>query len=104
MKPPTSYDEKVVRKKWNEDVANAISIYKTELEKLEDYKADNIKQTFFDVLEANGMKMGQVMQSLRVVITGQAAGPDLMTIMEIIGKEEVTKRIDSALSTIQTVA
>ena len=88
---PTEYDEKVIHKKWNDEVANVIGKYNVELANLEDYKAENIKQLFFDVLEANEMKMGQVMQSLRVVITGQGMGPDLMMMMEIIGKEEAKK-------------
>jgi glutamyl-tRNA synthetase len=41
--------------------------------------------------------MGKVMQSLRVSITGQAGGPDLMDIIEILGKEEITERIRLAL-------
>ena len=101
---PTSYDEKVIRKKWNDQVADALGKYSEELKNLSDFKADNIKQLFFDVLEANGMKMGQVMQSLRVVITGQGAGPDLMLMMEIIGKEEATKRIETALNSIKVEA
>ena len=101
---PTSYDEKVIRKKWNADVANVIEKYNEALTNLEEYEADKIKQLFFDVLEANGMKMGQVMQSLRVVITGQGMGPDLMAIMEIIGKEEATKRIKTALTNIEIKA
>lgn len=101
---PTSYDEKVISKKWNDQVADALAKYNTELANLSDYKADNIKQLFFDVLEANGMKMGQVMQSLRVAVTGEGAGPDLMMMMEIIGKEEATKRIETALTTIKVEA
>ena len=101
---PTTYDEKVIRKKWNDQVADALSKYNEELKNLSDYKADNIKQLFFDVLEANGMKMGQVMQSLRVAVTGQGAGPDLMAMMEIIGKEEATNRIETALNNIEVSA
>ena len=44
------------------------------------------------------------MQSLRVAVTGEGAGPDLMIMMEIIGKEEATKRIETALTTIKVEA
>jgi glutamyl-tRNA synthetase len=37
---------------------------------------------------------------LRVSITGGASGPDLMATMEVLGSEEVTKRIEHALKTI----
>jgi glutamyl-tRNA synthetase len=38
---------------------------------------------------------------LRLSLTGAAGGPDLMIIMEIIGKEEIIKRIDHALKTLK---
>ena len=98
---PATFDEKVIQKKWNEQVADVLGKFNLELEKLPSYTAEQIKQLFFDVLEQNGMKMGQVMQSLRVAVTGEGAGPDLMTIMEIIGKKEATKRIQYALNHIQ---
>ena len=104
FKAPESYDDKVISKKWNDDVANVIADFKDKLNQLNDYKADNIKELFVEVLESHGMKMGQVMQSLRVVITGQGMGPDLMAIIEIIGQEEATKRIDMALKSIKVQA
>jgi glutamyl-tRNA synthetase len=41
------------------------------------------------------------MPALRLAITGVSAGPDLMSIMEIIGKEETAQRIDRALLTLE---
>lgn len=101
---PTEYDNQVVQKRWNDEVAAVIGDFKEALQALDPYTADNIKELFHEVLEKAGMKLGQVMQSLRVVITGQGAGPDLMAILEIIGKEEATKRIETALSTISIQA
>ena len=40
------------------------------------------------ILEQHSMKIGQVMQALRLAITGLEAGPDLMAIIEIIGPDE----------------
>ncbi len=42
--------------------------------------------------------MGKVLQALRLAITGVGAGPDLMQIIELLGKEETVKRIKSALT------
>jgi glutamyl-tRNA synthetase len=41
------------------------------------------------------------MQALRVAVTGVGAGPDLMQIMEILGKEETTSRLSNALDKLQ---
>ena len=37
------------------------------------------------------------MMPLRVAVSGQGFGPDLTPALELIGKEEVLKRIDVAL-------
>ena len=95
---PTEYDEKVVSSKWTEEVVIALSAYKEALEEFESkLDAESAKQLLHEVLEKNNIKMGKVMQSLRVSITGAGAGPDLMNIIAIIGKEETVGRIQNAL-------
>eukprot|EP01034_Spumella_vulgaris_P003518 gene3518-4524_t len=48
-------------------------------------------------MESAGIKMGKIMQALRLAVTGAGAGPDLMVIMEILGKEQVIARLAQAL-------
>jgi glutamyl-tRNA synthetase len=40
-------------------------------------------------------------KALRVAVTGNGSGPDLMMTMEILGNEEVANRINHALSIIK---
>jgi len=98
---PTQYDEKVVNKKWNAEVAKVLGLYANSLEKIDHLDANIAKSTLTDVLEQEGMGMGKVMQSLRVAITGQGTGPDLMEIIEILGAIEITERIRLALTTLK---
>jgi glutamyl-tRNA synthetase len=96
---PEVYDQDVVLKKWNEEAVTAISGFKEALEGLEgDFVADQIKTTLHDTMESLGIKMGKIMQALRLALTGAGAGPDLMVIMEILGKEEVVNRLTNALN------
>ena len=44
-------------------------------------------------LTFKNMVIGQVMQVLRLAITGIGGGPDLMKTMEVIGKDQVIQRI-----------
>jgi nondiscriminating glutamyl-tRNA synthetase len=64
-----------------------------------DIKWDNetIKQTIHDLCQVHDVKMGKTMPGLRVAITGDIPGPDLITTMEILGKEESFKRIKNTL-------
>jgi glutamyl-tRNA synthetase len=96
---PESYDQDVVVKKWNEEAVNAISGFKEALESYEgDFDADAIKHLLAETMESLGIKMGKIMQALRLAITGAAAGPDLMITMEILGRQEAITRLNNALN------
>ncbi len=62
-----------------------------------DWEMEKVKQLIFDICAEKGIKMGKVMPSLRMSVTGGVPGPDLMTTMFILGKEESLKRIKSSL-------
>ncbi len=96
---PKTYDEEIVKSKWNDDAKNAMSVIKNAIQSIDNeaFIAQNIHDTIFPTLEAAGIKAGKVMQAFRLVITGTGKGPDLMLTLEILGKEEVTKRIENAL-------
>lgn len=51
--------------------------------------------------DALGLKAGDVFMILRVAVTGRTASPPLFESMEIIGKEEVLRRVDAALAKLQ---
>lgn len=95
---PESYDEKVVKSKWTESAVEVISEFKDELDKTEGLNAEKAKETLMEVLDRKNLKIGKVLQALRLAVTGKGAGPDLMEIIEVLGKEETTKRIDHALN------
>jgi len=93
---PKEYDEKAL-KKWKDDSAELVGIYKTEIEELSDFEAGNLKSSLESVINAKGVGFGKLMMPLRIAITGQGFGPDLFASMELLGKEAVTRRIDTAL-------
>ncbi|UOG75019.1 glutamate--tRNA ligase [Hymenobacter tibetensis] len=95
---PTSYDEQVIIKKWNAQVATALTAFAQELPAASDATPEGIKALLTHVMEQQGIKLGQVLQALRVAVTGAAAGPDLMAIMSILGPQETAERIEAAVS------
>lgn len=98
---PEVYDEKIIEKKWTEEAVKALIVYKEALKEIESFSSANVRQTLAEVLEKNDIKMGKVMQAIRIAITGVGAGPDLMNIIEILGKEETISRIDNALQRLE---
>jgi glutamyl-tRNA synthetase len=97
---PTTFDEGIAAKKWNDDAVKVLSTYKSEIAKLPSFDGVVAKSTLEKVTADLGIGIGKILQAVRLSITGAGAGPDLMMVMEIIGKEEVVKRIDYALKTL----
>ena len=100
FQPPKSYDDKVIRKKWDNDIKDILNELKIELTELVDFSAENIETVFKLFLEKKKIKMGVLLPVLRVSLTGLAMGPSLFNIAELIGKKETLFRIDTAIKKI----
>lgn len=98
---PTQFDEGVMSKKWNDETVKVLSAYKEALSKESFIDAISAKSVLESAAVSVNIGVGKIMQALRVAITGHASGPDLMMTMEIIGKDEVVKRIEYALNTVK---
>jgi glutamyl-tRNA synthetase len=99
--PPVSFDIQLVAKKWNDDTVKVLAAYRDALKGTENLMADKAKNTLEEVTAELGIKTGQILQMLRMVVTGGASGPDLMVTMEILGVDEVMNRITYALNTLK---
>jgi glutamyl-tRNA synthetase len=95
---PEKYDEKVVEKKWDENTPKALNLFAEQLEAREKITEEEAKTLFWETLESNGFKPGQFMQTLRLSMTGEGSGPDLMTIIEIMGPKTSADRIKHTIS------
>ncbi|MDN5204491.1 glutamate--tRNA ligase [Fulvivirgaceae bacterium BMA10] len=97
---PKEFDQKVVKKRWTEEAVTILTGYQDALQNVTNLDAEQARASLNEVLERNDTVIGRVMQAVRVAITGLGSGPDLMEIIEIIGKEETIKRINYALDTL----
>ena len=101
---PTSYDEKVIAKRWNPTAAlflnKLVEVYK----KLTTFDALTCKSSFENLATENGIKPGEVLPLFRMILSGQASGVDLFGMVTLLGKEEVLTRINFAVNTLPSVA
>ena len=97
---PSQYDPKVIRKKWTTESASVLKDYEKNIASLTELDAASAKNALVEAVEKNNQSLGAVMQVVRVAITGLGAGPDLMEIIEIIGKDETLYRIRLAFEKI----
>jgi glutamyl-tRNA synthetase len=88
---PTNFTEEAKAKLSNE----ALEILENFASKLESVAAENdgYKHLLGELCTEAGQKIGKMMPSLRVALTGATSGPDLMKIVELLGAQEVAKRL-----------
>ena len=58
-----------------------------------DWTGDYIKQHIFNSCEENGVKMKKIMPLMRTILAGGVTGPDMLSFMVILGKQQVISRI-----------
>ena len=95
---PESYDEKIIKKRWTPQVVEFLKHYSASLKQInENFTGEDAKEALQNVLNNLGLSMGSVMQVLRVVITGEGSGIDLMQTIELLGAEEASYRMELAI-------
>ncbi len=93
---PKAYNAKVVRKKWKEERKPAFNEILDSLKNLSDWTAENIETILKDIMEKNELGFGDVFQPFRVMISGEAGGPSIFELTELMGKEMVVSRMECA--------
>ena len=97
---PTEYDPKAVAKRWKPGMtthmAKVIEILNTV-----PFEYDAIHQALLeDYIKGNELNMGQIMNSLRLAVVGTTVGPDMLTLVMTIGKDETITRVQRAIDTL----
>jgi glutamyl-tRNA synthetase len=64
----------------------------------DDFSSDALEQYARNLASERNIKTGQVFHPIRVAISGRTQGPSLFHIMELMGKEEVIRRISIAIN------
>lgn len=94
---PTAYDEKALKKAWNDSTSEILTAFSSELQAL-NFEPETLKEAIHHFAEERSLGMGKVMMPLRLALVGELKGPDVPDIMSIIGKEETINRIESAIN------
>lgn len=98
---PTTYDADVIKKRWNGQTAGFIKEVTAAFKALDTFTAAATEAAFKATAEKLVLGPGQVMQLFRVCVSGAAGGPILFEMVELLGKEEVIKRLEAATERIR---
>ena len=97
---PTKYDEKTVRKRWEEDTPQLMTDLIEVIEGIEDFSSENLETVIKEWIKSNEHHMGKVMNAFRLSLVGAPKGPHIYDISALLGKQETIDRLQRAITTI----
>ena len=86
-------DDKLLTGDWKKHLESALKA----IEKVDDWKLENINESFMDLIKKEGFKTGEFFMSLRIVITGSKFTPPINESIEILGRKETIARLSKVL-------
>jgi nondiscriminating glutamyl-tRNA synthetase len=96
------YEEKAAKKHLNSpEAADLLRAYADRLAKLDVFEKIKIEQALRELAEERQMKPAALIHPVRLAASGTSAGPPLFDLLELLGREEVKRRIEKAIGFIQ---
>ncbi len=94
------YDPDAFKKRLSDDPAAVLLLkdYRTILEKTTDFSHAALESELKAFVEARGVKLGQLINALRVALTGKGTGLGVFDYLEILGQASCLARIDRCLA------
>lgn len=99
--PPETYDIEIINKKWNDNSKKFFEMLFENFSKISSFTKTEIDACIKQTAAQLGIKSGEVMQLLRVLISGKGSGVDLLGILELLGRDEVCERLKKGMVFIQ---
>lgn len=97
------YDKDIIKKKWNDKFPKFIDNLIIAFQLSSSFSLDEIDSTIKFVAEKEGIELKDIRPLLRIYICGVGVGPALVPTIEVLGKEEVIKRLETANTIIPTL-
>ncbi|MGM0634729.1 MAG: glutamate--tRNA ligase [Bacteroidota bacterium] len=94
---PREFDQKAAKKAWKDDTPAIMKQLMQQLDSLENFEEEELKNKIKPWIGELGVGFGKVMQPFRLALVGEMKGTDVFHIASSIGKDECIKRIQFAL-------
>ncbi len=93
---PTSYDSKGQDKHFSLENADRLEALADAFAELEPFDRASAETALKSLAEKLDIKTGQLIHPTRLAVTGMTAGPGLYELLEVLGRDEVVKRMRAA--------
>ena len=97
-------DEASAKKFLTPDMAPALVKLVARFEAEPAFHKEQWETIFKQVMEEQGMKMGQLAQPVRVALTGRTASPGLFEVMDVLGRDRTLIRLKKGIERAKTPA
>lgn len=97
---PEEYDSKSIEKNWKPDTPEYLKKFIEHISQLENPSKQDYENALNQVVEELNLGKGKLIHPLRLAVSGQSTGPGMFDLLYILGKEEVMKRIERAITSI----
>jgi glutamyl-tRNA synthetase len=97
---PQNYDDSVIKKRWKEDTPEQLSKLRDSIENIDGSSKEKFEEALTLTAEELKIGKGKLIHPVRLAVSGIGTGPGVYDLLFIVGKEEVVKRINQALKTI----
>jgi glutamyl-tRNA synthetase len=97
-----TYEEKAREKFLNEKCLAPLKELTEALSALPSFTHEELERIFVAIIEKHQIKLKNLAQPVRVAMTGDVKSPSIFELLEIIGKEKTLKRLEKAISTIES--
>jgi glutamyl-tRNA synthetase len=98
FKTPETYNTAAIADKWNQEKKNFFQTWADNLSTVPAWNHSNIEEHFNEHLATSGLKKGDVLLPLRIMLVGDKYGPGVFQIAEVIEREATEFRISHTLS------
>lgn len=90
---PEEFDHQITAKVWQAETPGIILEFNSTVSLLEHWTKDELQAVVHQFVTQRGIKTGQLLNPLRLLLVGSNQGPGLLDIAEILGKETFLRRI-----------
>lgn len=97
---PTEYEQKAIEKYWKPETPDQLIKLKEEFASLSNPTKEAFEHSLTKVSEEINVGKGKLIHPLRLAVSGQSTGPGMFDLLFILGKDEVIKRIETAVKNI----
>ncbi len=95
---PTTYDEKAIKKAFKGNAIEILNAYQAKLTDAQPHLPSEYHALMEEVVTEMEIGFGKIGMPLRVALLGKMGGPNIDTIMAVIGKKESMRRITQAIT------